>query len=282
MRVLVTGASGFIGSYLMEFLSQAGHEVMGLTRSPLEKNKKQYVVCDLTRFTIQEHFDIIIHTAAKCGIQKNNLADFVNDNIEGTRHLLRYASEAGCKILYLSTTSCFGNIRQGELSEDTEMNNPGYYGLTKYIAEKLVLESEVPSISFILPGVVGKNSHNPWLMRVARDMLEGKKVECYAPESLFNNVVHVHTVALCIHWVIENNLFCNKRVLLGSSNAVKKYDMLLRLKGLLESQSEIKIVQSSTESFLLNVNRAKNLGLPLSTIEDELIKLAHGLCDEMI
>jgi len=275
MKILITGAAGFVGSYLMEYFSSMGYEVTGLVRKPLEGEEKRYIVCDLVDFTSQEHFDMIIHAAAKFGGENHNIADYVHDNIQGTADLLKYASGTGCKMLYLSTTSSFGTVTREVLSEDSEMNSPGYYGLTKYVAERLVLESTVPSVSFVLPGVVGKKAWNPWLMRITRDLLEHKKIECYDPQAPFNNTIHVHTLAQCIQCVIEHNLFCQERVLVGSSNVLRKYDMLLYLKELLASRSEIEIVKSAANSYSLNLDKAKNMGLPLNTLEGEFTNLAH-------
>ncbi len=277
MKILITGAGGFIGSYLMDYFSELGYETVGVIRTQKGMGHRRCIICDISKeVCLNEQFEVVIHTAAESKPGKSMDA-YIGSNILGTKNIVRYALNRGSKIIFLSSTSIFGKVQGNILSESSEVNCPDNYGISKLVSEKLVLESDVKSISLSLPGVVGKYDGSPWLMRVGKAMLGGQTIDCYDPKAPFNNVIHVNTLAACIRVIIERNLFCNGRILMGSVDRLEKYEVLSSLKCLLLSQSDIQIINKGLNSFVLDVSKAKQMGLPLNTVSQELLKLADDL-----
>ncbi|MCM1006206.1 MAG: NAD-dependent epimerase/dehydratase family protein [Prevotella sp.] len=129
--ILVTGATGFIGGYIMERLEGAGYKPDVLSRKP-----GVAVVCDLENDVpeLNKHYDIVVHAA---GTDEFSRADALNN--EGTKRLLR-ALEGNMpgQIIFLSTVNVYGK-NPGEDVEETCFLRPDTpYSRSKIRAEKSI------------------------------------------------------------------------------------------------------------------------------------------------
>ena len=144
MRILVTGASGFIGRHLVSRLSDA-HELFAVDRDPqraAQSETTRVVLMDLTRTlnvsALPAEIDIIIHLA-----QANvPFPEVANElwavNTSSTQQLLEYARGARARQFVLASTGDVYGRRTG-LCKETDTTAPvSYYGLTKAVAEMLV------------------------------------------------------------------------------------------------------------------------------------------------
>lgn len=158
MRVLVTGAAGFIASHLCEKLHDLGHEVVGLDNfndyySPVLKrlnasdlNEKGISVieidlnADLTA-VFSKPFDYIYHLAAQPGISAETpLSDYVTNNIFATQNLLDAVAQFNQNLkcfINIATSSVYGLI--ANVDENVPAKPISFYGSTKLAAEQLVL-----------------------------------------------------------------------------------------------------------------------------------------------
>lgn len=152
MRVLVTGANGFIGSAVTFYLSQNNIEVVAATRKPssiFAGNNKiiSKTFGNLTNNTDWENalsgVDIVVHTAARVHIMndgaKNPLEEFRKSNVLGTANLAEQAAKSGVKrFIFISSIKVNGeNTELGKpfTAEDTPAPED-YYGISKLEAEQ--------------------------------------------------------------------------------------------------------------------------------------------------
>jgi UDP-glucuronate 4-epimerase len=172
MRVLVTGASGFIGLNLVEALLAQGDRVIGLDRLAPPKTFPPFpfVQADVRESaSLQSIFrqhrpDALVHAAALTpgrASERSRMAAAVEVNVLGTVHAMEAAAAAGCaRILFLSSAAVYGQAR-GEhvLDEERTPAVPGtLYGITKLAAERLALRySELDVTAMRLSAAFG-----PW------------------------------------------------------------------------------------------------------------------------
>jgi len=147
MKILVTGASGFIGSFLLTALRDAGHEVRAASRSRVEQRGIDYVSApelgpDADWSRALNGVDVVIHLAGRAHVPSKNADAETNEvyfriNTEGTRALAEQAAAAGAKhFVFLS--SCHAVAAQsGEiLSAETTPCPISAYGRSKLEAER--------------------------------------------------------------------------------------------------------------------------------------------------
>ncbi len=128
MKVLVTGAGGFIGSRLVKKLIVEGHEVFGtIHESPSQVEGMQIINADLTNdeFDIPDvKFDVVFHLAAATPLVKDKKKQ-KRINFDGTVNLFNKIKDKTDFIIYASGLGVFGNPNgivdeQSNIKPDTD------------------------------------------------------------------------------------------------------------------------------------------------------------------
>lgn len=157
MKVLVTGAAGFIGSHLSEALIDRGHEVRGLDgfiesypRSVKEANLAaararpafEFVEADLRTAPLEplvEGVDAVVHLAAMAGLSRSwtDFRLYQDCNLLAVQRLCDAVVRSGVqRLVHVSTSSVYGTEAVGDESMPLRPVSP--YGVTKLAAEQLV------------------------------------------------------------------------------------------------------------------------------------------------
>ena len=149
MKLLVTGANGFVGKALCGELFEQGYAVRGAVRSAktIVETCERVVVGDFDEQTDWENalagMDVVIHLAARVHVMHDTsidpLAAFRQVNVAGTENLARQAARAGVKrLVYVSSIKVNGEATDGvrKFSELDVPDPQDPYGVSKYEAEQ--------------------------------------------------------------------------------------------------------------------------------------------------
>lgn len=273
MMILVTGASGHVGSCIFRYLKNKGHKVIGLSRTS-DKNNEDIYCCDLKHeIPLDIHFDAIVHAAASKPTKMINLCDMYNDNVISTCMISKFARKNGInKIIYLGTVSSYGEVT-GILNENSPRVNVSDYGMTKLLGERIIEKSGIDSYLLILPGVVGCGCDEVWIERLVEDMKRNKEITIYNPKGDFNNIVHIDDLCNYIECLIGRP--CTekkaKRLLLGCQKKIKIYRLVELIRMLTSSKSKIVYDYSLLGGFSINCMNAIDDGY-ISRDIDTIIK----------
>lgn len=278
MRVLVTGANGFIGHSLTEYLENKSYIVYGCGRKVSKWQNNRYFACDLTRELPNIEVDVIVHTAALGPSANTRFQDYFDNNVQATLNILEYAKQQKIKrIIFLGAVSSYGTVDK-VLKEDSPHNEPSAYGLTKYVAERLVKDSGVPYYIMILPGVVGRNCNNNWLINTTLTLCRHEKLLYYNGEGLFNNVVEVQDLCAFVEKQIKAAEEISETYLLGSAEIMTVDEVIWYLKKRLSSKSYLEKQDIPMNAFYLDVGKAVAAGFRSKPMK----KVLDIVCEEVI
>ena len=247
MKVLVTGATGFVGGNLARKLWEQGHEVMALVRpgsirAAMEGTGIQSVTGDiLDRDSVDravQGCEAVFHCAAAYTFWSPDPDAIYRTNVDGTVNVLKAALQAGVsRVVYTSTVSTIG-LPDWELSTEETLADPnhlaGHYKKSKYQAELAALDM----VSQGLPVIVVNPTTpvGPWDVkptptgRMVLDFLLGR-IPAYVDTGM--NLVDVEDVAEGHILAMERGQ-PGQRYLLGNRNVSLKevFDMLADATGL--------------------------------------------------
>ena len=182
MRVLIVGASGFIGQYLVRHLNETpGHEVVGtfLSRAPGDDGNSWHRVELTDAASLEQVFrlalpDVVVHLAAIADLRtaERDPDRATAVNVVATSEIAQLCKLHGAKLIFVSTEYVFDGQR-GYYREDDAPSPTTHYGQTKWEAEREVAKL-ASQWSILRTSIVygwpapGQRNFAPWLIERLR------------------------------------------------------------------------------------------------------------------
>jgi nucleoside-diphosphate-sugar epimerase len=267
MRILVTGASGFSGSFVARALSRSGHHVVAVYRSETDflsrlrgEPRVQRHRADLTNAAaLPGPFDAVVHAAATSPAPGVGAAQMVRDNVAATLALIEVAERWDAKaFVFFSSLSLYGDVAAGVVDESTPIVNPDAYGATKHLGELLLAAraQRLPGLAIRLPGVLGPGAHRNWLSGVAAKLRARETVRAYHLDAPFNNAAHVADLAALAARALERSWTGFDAIVVGARGHVTVREAIARLAQGLGVEARIEEGGPTKPSFTLSSERA--------------------------
>lgn len=153
MKILITGAAGFIGTYLSKELRAAGHDVTGV-----DLKDGDLIRPGVADWLVKNHKpDVLVHLAAKIGrlFGEEDPQATVDTNTVATIHIARACAEYEVRLVYGSTSEAFGDNGDRSVDEKEHGVLPhNLYGLSKRWGEeaaRLYAGKDLQIIRFSMP-----------------------------------------------------------------------------------------------------------------------------------
>ena len=238
MKVLVTGANGFLGSWLTERLVADGHQVRVLRRessdlSEIEHLDVEYCLGDVTDLEgLKKHFqsvEVVFHLAGVIGY-KPGMRDLMERvNVEGTRNVVEACAKNNIsKLVHMSSVAAIGaGLNRGEILNEGSLFNLSPYNLgyfeTKKAAEDLVMEAnqqqKVQAIILNPATIYGPNDARKGSRKAQVKVAQGKLRFC-PPGGV--NVVNVVDVVDATIASLEKANYGERYILAGENITLKQ------------------------------------------------------------
>ena len=262
MKILVTGAAGFIGSHTSASLIADGHDVVGIDnfdpfydrrtkesnlQGLLEADNFQFVEADIRDrdrmaelFAAHAPLDAVLHLAARAGVRPSiqDPVGYEQVNIAGTVNLLQaaIARDDVPKFIFASSSSVYGNNPKVPFSESDPVDNPiSPYAATKKACELIchtyhhLYQLPVTCLRFFT--VFGPRQRPDLAInKFARSILAGRPIEMFGDGTTSRDYTYIDDIVAGVRSAIDR---CSgyEIINLGSKHPITLADMIATVAG---------------------------------------------------
>ncbi|MCL4524153.1 MAG: NAD-dependent epimerase/dehydratase family protein [Acidobacteria bacterium] len=247
MNILVTGATGFVGSHVARLLLARGNSVRVLVRASSDLRALNGLAVERVTGDLRDAATLpaalagmqrVFHVAADYRLWARDTGEIYESNVTGTRNLLAAAREAGVeKFVYTSTVATIAVPREGALPNEataaTLEEMIGHYKRSKFLAEQEALRAAAGGVPVVIVNPTAPVGPGDWKPtptgKIILDFLQGK-MPAYLDTGL--NVVPVEDCAEG-HLLAADRGRAGERYILGGRNMALKeiLDTLARVVG---------------------------------------------------
>lgn len=250
-KVALFSPNGYVGSNIEKRIKKNEHlDIYGITR-------------DFNWDVCIAGLDVFIYSAAITRERGECPEKYIRDNA-----LMAIKVVAFCRrnqvnrIIYLSSDEIYGKLNTKYVDDRTIMVEPNIYAVTKYLAEKVIMDSGIPYFILRLPGIVGKKWGKGFIYRLMDRISQNEEVTLYNADQYFNNIVDVEDLVEFIELLAcYATSDCSEIFLLGNTEKVQLLKLVEYIKRLYHSNSNI-INRDNCDDryFTLDVDKAVAYG----------------------
>jgi UDP-glucose 4-epimerase len=275
-RILVLGATGFVGSRLVEKLVEKKYEVIAQGRKIKPWTPKcveeRLITIDFnkTEYELGE-FDTVVNCLSVINPERNSWDEYSFSNCSIVYSILNKIS---CnKFIQLSTCSIFS--RKSFFHNQPDPIN--LYGLSKYVSEKIVEIERKGKKSTILrfPIIIGKNKRSSdFVQYIINQAQIGKPIELHGEGLYFRNIIHVSEAVKAIISSVEADCISGfDTIEVGSYNTISIYDICKYLLEKTGSKSKVLLIDNKASTdfhAFINVSKTALIKYNCLSIENNL------------
>jgi nucleoside-diphosphate-sugar epimerase len=311
MKILITGANGYVGARLAAYFAKQGHQVIPLVRK-LDKKQGDWashmfnvIEGDIKEEEIIQRIasikaDVIIHLVSLDHRQSEADPSVVNEvNVLPTWRLLHACIPHGLKkFIYFSTAQVYGGKMTGEVNETCPINTGNIYGLTHFLGENIChhfnTNSNCNVISVRLSNSYGSpvfEENNCWWLAIndlCRSAYFQKEIRLLSDGSPQRDFIHGNDVCQALDLLIRSADKIKENVYhISSGNTITLLGLACKIQAIYKSRFGINLpiynihglvdskqVNEMFPQFKISNNKLQELGfLPQITIKEGINEL---------
>jgi UDP-glucuronate 4-epimerase len=234
MKILVTGAAGFIGAHQAKFFSELGHDVVGLDSfsnyysvdlkklrvdsllRPAGVEVRELNLADrdaVSDFFRKNSFDQVVHLAAQAGVRLTTVMNYkyTESNLIGFLNVFDYSRMSGVQnFLYASSSSVYGDSSSSPYSESELSLSPNSrYGATK-LANEIFARTSIQNSTMNSRGLRFFTVYGPWgrpdmlYFRVISNLLESSGLTLFGDGKVKRDFTYIDDVTKLVNLLAED------------------------------------------------------------------------------
>lgn len=314
MKIIVTGAAGFIGSHLCERLLKEGHSVIGIdnfdpfySRKIKEANLQNSLINNNFKFyeldisllqefkdLKNESFDMFIHLAAKAGVRPSieNPELYLINNIQGTLNVLEFMKQSSCKkLVFASSSSVYGNNTKLPFEEDDITEHQiSPYAVTKKSCELLnynyhkLYNFDIINLRFFT--VYGPRQRPDLaIYKFVNKMLSDESIDVYGVGNSSRDYTYIDDIIEGIIGAVNYNISHNnvfEIINLGNSKPISLIELIKKIEKILECNADLhykEMQEGDVDITFSNISKAERLlgYKPMTTLDQGLRKFINWI-----
>lgn len=315
MKILITGANGYLGARLTQHLVQQGHEVIASVRRSTDEQREwsnaiaRVIVGDVRNPDVVQTLaesgaEVVIHTVSldHKASQEQPIHDVLATNVAPAWNLLEaFAGKGLQKFLYFSTQQVYGRIAPEMIDEHYAPAPVNAYGTTHLMTEDVCAyfntKKDMQCASIRLSNSFGApvfRSNNCWWLVVndfCRSAVEKRAITILSDGSPQRDFIAIADVCRAVHFLAEQHALPHSVYNLGSGTTLTILELAHKVADVFRADygEDIPIVfadgtrsehppSSSAPKFIYDTSRIRSLGYaPHTTLEDGIREVFHFL-----
>ena len=264
MKIIVTGANGYLGSRICLYLANKGYSVVANVRSKIPQKKgwtekiSKFIVGDITKEKIikeiaKEKASVIIHLVSLDHHDSEKDPIFSsNVNVLPVWKMLNSCKSKGLKkFIYFSTIHVYGNSKNQLFSEHNNLNPKNIYGLTHSLSEQIVnfynKNSKIDCINIRLSNSYGEpifhesKSWNLVVNDLVKSAFNNKKIILRGDGKAVRDFIHYSDICSGIQSVITKKNINHNIFHFSSFKSISMLDLALEIRNVYHERYFIKL-----------------------------------------
>lgn len=307
MKVLITGANGFIGSYLSYYLATHGYHVVASARSFHQSTQELLNNAELIPLDVLDteqlkntfiNADCIIHTATANDIISRDTLSGIELSVTGTKNILDFAIKNNIpKCIVFSTLQVYGTELIGDIDETSPLHFQNDYALNhlyaELMAEMYTRQQKVKCVSVRPSNVYGRlltKAFNRWSLvpgGFCKEAIESGSITIKSSGKQMRNFVNLENLSRAIECILQNFPMKFESYNLASSHGFTMKEMAEIVKKVgdqeLNKKISINILGNepiATNYFNISLDKLKSIGFVEDynyTVETEIKEIIKFL-----